>query len=211
MVKDLARFFFILFVFMMSAGVMYHANMYPNHTDMWSTNGMQYWRIWKIISLPYWQIYGELFLDKFEDKSDYECTRNQTVWESNPEIERCVEYDSITLVIAAVYMLISNLLLVNLVIAVFSVRFEKVLAMSEKLWRNNRCSLVLYHKKKCQVILAILFCCFCHRCSRKSETGSSEQEQRLEEQREEQTHEKQREEQKQRLVNLQEIYSNRCT
>lgn len=60
--KDLGRFLVILIVFMMAVGVMFHVKMYPNHEDMFS-NKVQYWRIWKIISFPYWQIYGEIFLD----------------------------------------------------------------------------------------------------------------------------------------------------
>lgn len=60
--KDLGRFLVILIVFMMAVGVMFHVNMYPNHEDMFS-HKVQYWRIWKIISFPYWQIYGEIFLD----------------------------------------------------------------------------------------------------------------------------------------------------
>jgi hypothetical protein len=47
------------------------------------------------------------------------CTTQKEVYENDPDIERCVEYDWILLVIAALYMLLSNLLLVNLVIALF--------------------------------------------------------------------------------------------
>ncbi|CAG2217857.1 unnamed protein product [Mytilus edulis] len=138
MLKDLFRFIGILFVFMVGVGVLYHANMYPAHYDMWNTGGWTYWRIWKIMYIPYWQIYGELFLDKFEANSTTPCTTIQDEWESNPDIERCNQYDWVLIVISACYMLISNLLLVNLVIALFSYRFEIVQANSEKLWRYWR-------------------------------------------------------------------------
>ena len=68
--RDLARFFVILIVFMMAVGVMYHINMYPNHDNMWPRQGVQYWRIWKIINLPYWQIYGEIFMDSIDGKQN---------------------------------------------------------------------------------------------------------------------------------------------
>jgi hypothetical protein len=44
---------------MIGVGVLYHSNMYPAHYDMWNKAGWTYWRIWKIIYIPYWQIYGE--------------------------------------------------------------------------------------------------------------------------------------------------------
>jgi hypothetical protein len=55
---------------MIGVGVLYHANMYPAHYDMWNKAGWKYWRIWKIMYIPYWQIYGELFLDTFQGKYD---------------------------------------------------------------------------------------------------------------------------------------------
>ena len=66
--RDLARFVVIMFVFMMAVGVIYHVNMYPNHNNMWSRHGVQYWRIWKMMNLPYWQIYGELLMDSIVGK-----------------------------------------------------------------------------------------------------------------------------------------------
>ena len=64
--KDLFRFIGILFVFMIGVGVLYHSNMYPAHYDLWNNAGWTYWRMWKIISIPYWQIYGEPNLEIFE-------------------------------------------------------------------------------------------------------------------------------------------------
>ncbi|CAG2231055.1 unnamed protein product [Mytilus edulis] len=95
--KELLQFSWILIVFIVCAGVMYHSNMYPNHRDMWPQNGadMEHWRIWKILSLPYWQLYGELSLDQLrgETNSNGTCTSVESEWESNPDMERCVEYD----------------------------------------------------------------------------------------------------------------------
>ncbi|VDI51735.1 Hypothetical predicted protein [Mytilus galloprovincialis] len=116
--------------------------MYPNHRDMWPNYGADtaHWRIWKIVSLPYWQLYGELFLDelKGETNSNGTCTYVESEWESNPDIERCVEYDWAIMVIAAMYMLISNLLLFNLIIALFSYRFKEVQNNSDRLWKYWR-------------------------------------------------------------------------
>ncbi|XP_052100137.1 transient receptor potential cation channel subfamily M member-like 2 [Mytilus californianus] len=148
MLKDLFRFIGILFVFMIGVGVLYHANMYPEHEDMWSSVNWKYWRIWKIINIPYWQIYGDAMLEKFEEKSNMPCTTIQSVWENNPDMERCNEYDWVLTVIAALYMLISNLLLVNLLIAVFSYRFGRVQENSEKLWRYMRYEVIMDYRTR---------------------------------------------------------------
>ena len=60
-----------------------------------------------------------LYEISFQANSTTPCTTIQSEWESNPDIERCNEYDWVLIVIAALYLLISNLLLVNLVIALF--------------------------------------------------------------------------------------------
>ncbi|XP_052100154.1 uncharacterized protein LOC127734357 isoform X2 [Mytilus californianus] len=145
-VKELLRFIGILLVFMMGVGVLYHANMYPKHKDMWNSAGWTYWRIWKIMYIPYWQIYGFNFLDSFDANSTTPCTTIQSEWESNPDIERCNRYDWVLIVIAAFYMLISNLLLVNLVIALFSFRFRRVQENSGKLWRYLRYEVIMDYR-----------------------------------------------------------------
>lgn len=52
-------------------------------------------------------------------KEPENCTFNRTVWETDPSQDRCSEADWTVQGIAAVYLLFSNLLLVNLVIAKF--------------------------------------------------------------------------------------------
>jgi len=53
------RFMVILGVFIVSTGVFYHANLYPNHYDLFSVHGIRYWSVWRIIYLPFWAIFGE--------------------------------------------------------------------------------------------------------------------------------------------------------
>ncbi|XP_052100100.1 transient receptor potential cation channel subfamily M member 2-like isoform X2 [Mytilus californianus] len=144
MLLELMKFVWILIIFMMCTGVLYHANMYPSHFDMWSLKGVQFWRIWKIIALPYWQIYGELSLEQLqgENNANGTCTFVESEWEDNPDIERCVEYDWALLIIAAFYLLVTNLLLVNLIIALFSNQFEQVQVDSDRLWKFWRYSII---------------------------------------------------------------------
>ncbi|OWF35148.1 Transient receptor potential cation channel subfamily M member 3 [Mizuhopecten yessoensis] len=117
--KELMRFVVIMAVFILSAGVFYHANIYPNHYDMFSPHGMRYWSVWQIIYYPYWSIYGE-FKDEIdgEDSTDT-CSRNETVYMNDPDIVRCPEKDWMVSLMSGVFVLTLNLLLVNLIIAMF--------------------------------------------------------------------------------------------
>ncbi|KAK3091596.1 hypothetical protein FSP39_021023 [Pinctada imbricata] len=54
MITDLLFFFMILVVFILSFGVMYQANLFPNSVPEWKI-------LKQVVYLPYWQMYGELF------------------------------------------------------------------------------------------------------------------------------------------------------
>jgi hypothetical protein len=54
-------FLLILLVFIMSFGVAYQANLYPNAPAKWVL-------LKDVLYQPYWQMYGELFLRNIEGK-----------------------------------------------------------------------------------------------------------------------------------------------
>lgn len=61
---DLLEYLGILIILIFAAGIVYHANVYPNHTVTGSSD-IEFWQIWTILKIPYWQVYGELYLDTF--------------------------------------------------------------------------------------------------------------------------------------------------
>lgn len=63
-IQDIQFFFMILAVFVLSFGVTYQANLFPNAPRSWSL-------LKNIVYLPYWQMYGELFLENIEGKIIY--------------------------------------------------------------------------------------------------------------------------------------------
>ncbi|KAJ8311512.1 hypothetical protein KUTeg_010867 [Tegillarca granosa] len=136
MLKDLLKFLMVASVFMFAAGIIYHANIYPNHT--YSAFSFDNWRFWQLLKIPYWQIYGELYLDTLEGSDGTDCTNNETIWSTDPTAERCSEYDWLAIFIAAVYMMLVNWLLLNIVIAMFSSQYERVHSTSEQKWRHHR-------------------------------------------------------------------------
>ncbi|XP_078329891.1 transient receptor potential cation channel subfamily M member 2-like [Crassostrea virginica] len=140
MLKDLFNFLFIAVFVILGVGIYYHANLFPDHQTIWEGDWTE-WSFWKIIYYPYWQLYAELNLEFLEGKSDEICTNVTSEWESGL-MERCPQKDWTVSGITGVYLLFSNLLLVNLVIAMFSYTFERVQENSEKLWRFERYTVI---------------------------------------------------------------------
>ncbi|XP_056002346.1 transient receptor potential cation channel subfamily M member 2-like isoform X2 [Ostrea edulis] len=141
MLKDLFGFLFVAVFIVIGVGIYYHANLWPDYQGMWDGDWTK-WRIWQIIYYPYFQLYGELFNDFLEGKDLSDCSHNTSVWQFDSSIERCPQEDWTVLGVSAIYMLFSNLLLVNLVIAMFSYTFERVQENSEKLWRFERYTVI---------------------------------------------------------------------
>nr|XP_034320577.1 transient receptor potential cation channel subfamily M member-like 2 [Crassostrea gigas] len=141
MLKDLLGFLSIAIFVVLGVGIYYHANLWPDHQTIWKGHWTS-WRIWTIIYYPYWQLYGELNLDSLKGNDDGECTNITSVWESDTSKERCPQEDWTVQAVAAFYLLFSNLLLVNLVIAMFSYTFERVQQNAEKLWRFERYTVI---------------------------------------------------------------------
>ncbi|KAK3090983.1 hypothetical protein FSP39_016228 [Pinctada imbricata] len=148
MLKDLSYFLAIAFVAIVGVGIYYHANLYPNHINLVGEGTWDTWHVWKILYYPYWQLYGESFSEFLEVQEQSNCTSDRSVYEVSTDIERCAEKDPTVPIVSAIYMLISNLLLVNLVIAMFSYTFDTVMANSEKLWRFERYTVITDYEGK---------------------------------------------------------------
>ncbi|XP_052067099.1 transient receptor potential channel-like [Mytilus californianus] len=173
MLADLLKYLVILTILIFAAGVAYHANVYPNHQ-------VEFWRIFTIIKIPYWQVYGELYLDTLEASDPSSCTDNATIWKADASVDRCPTEDWITPVIAAFYMMLTNWLLLNIVIAMFGARFNAIQQKSKQKWRFNRHSVIIDYEDKipsplnfpCRILSLIKYstqcscrCCSCPCCS----------------------------------------------
>ncbi|XP_072021882.1 transient receptor potential cation channel subfamily M member-like 2 [Amphiura filiformis] len=111
MFLDVSFFVCILFVFLIAYGITLQAILYPTITDI---QGL----IYGVLYRPYFQIYGELFLDEIRGTpGDGTCTTNQTL--INEALPICPEYSGIGVFLLAIYMIFSNVLLLNLLIAMF--------------------------------------------------------------------------------------------
>ena len=103
MMTDLVFFVTVISVFVSSFGIATHATLYPK-----SPNNLNLAK--GIINKAYWPIYGDMKI--FEDLDNQNC-------ENNPE--GCPEPTGIVFSYVALmfYMAIANLLLINLLIAMF--------------------------------------------------------------------------------------------
>lgn len=133
MLKDLWRFIVIIMCVVLGFGMYYHANLWPDHQSLWS-GSLSNWRIWTIMSHTYWQLFGEVDLEFLTGSNQDNCSNNRSIWEADPSTERCPQQDWSVPVIAGIYMMFTNLLLVNIVIAKFSNTFERINKDSEQMW-----------------------------------------------------------------------------
>lgn len=103
MMMDLFSFLIILVVFILAYGSATHAILYPNSELDWSL-------IKNIFRKAYFQIYGELFLEEIEGENckgtpDDRCPTNVGKW--------------FVPILLAIYILFTNVLMLNLLIAIF--------------------------------------------------------------------------------------------
>ncbi|XP_061181480.1 transient receptor potential cation channel subfamily M member 2-like [Saccostrea echinata] len=132
MMTDLVFFMIILMVFVLSYSITSYAIMFPNSV-------MSSALVTQILRKGYWTLYGELFLDEYEGAE--ECTKNVTIYAVSPK-NRCPEERMVATLLMAFYVLFANVLLLNILIAMFSNTFQKVQENTDRLWNYMRCSLI---------------------------------------------------------------------
>lgn len=145
MMTHLLSFLALAVILGLGVGVYYHANLWPDHQTMWNGDVVD-WRIWKILLFPHWQLYGELDIQSIDGSDQEDCTNDTSIWEVDPSIKRCPQKDWTVPLITAIYLMVSNLLLVNIVIAKFSFIYEEVQEKSEKLWHYDRYQVICEYK-----------------------------------------------------------------
>ncbi|KAJ8028966.1 Transient receptor potential cation channel subfamily M member 3 [Holothuria leucospilota] len=133
MMWDTVTFTVLLFVFVTAYGVASRAVLHPNmELDAGSLK--------EIISFPYWQIYGELFMDEILPDCNDATTHNLG--------NHCKIAYGFVLTIMAVYLLIANVLLLNLLIAIFNNTFSKVIENANEIWKYHRYELIIEYSER---------------------------------------------------------------
>ncbi|XP_041940754.1 transient receptor potential cation channel subfamily M member 4a isoform X2 [Alosa sapidissima] len=145
MVKDIFFFLFFLGVWLMAYGV-------ANQALIYSYDSRPDWIFRRVFYRPYMHIYGQVPLNEIDaDKRDnVTCTMNATL--INEGMEPCpqIEENWLVLILLSIYLLVTNILLLNLLIAMFSYTFSKVQEHSDIHWKFQRYNLIVeYHSRPC--------------------------------------------------------------
>ncbi|EPY77846.1 transient receptor potential cation channel subfamily M member 1 [Camelus ferus] len=172
---DMLYFVVIMLVVLMSFGVARQAILHPDEEPSWKLAR-------NIFYMPYWMIYGEVFADQI----DPPCGDNQYD-EDGKRLPPCIPGAWLTPAIMACYLLVANILLVNLLIAVFNNTFFEVKSISNQVWKFQRYQLIMtFHDRPVlpppMIILShiyIIIMRLSRRCRKKREGDQDEKDRGL--------------------------------
>ena len=88
-----------------------------------------------ILYLPYWQMYGELSIEEIQ-------THDKVVCYNEEFCEDFTSYNHVTIFCLAIYLLVGNVMLLNLLIAIFTAVFEEVQDNAKEVWKYEMYRLV---------------------------------------------------------------------
>ncbi|XP_061772913.1 transient receptor potential cation channel subfamily M member 1-like isoform X1 [Nerophis ophidion] len=187
MMIDMMYFVVIMLVVLMSFGVARQAILHPDEEPTWRLAR-------NIFYMPYWMIYGEVFADSIDRKTRihiYAMEINPPCGEhlydeDGKKLPPCIPGAWLTPAIMACYLLVANILLVNLLIAVFNNTFFEVKSISNQVWKFQRYQLIMtFHDRPILppplIIfshLYILFSRLFRRCARKKQEGELDEKDR---------------------------------
>ncbi|XP_075684122.1 transient receptor potential cation channel subfamily M member 3 isoform X3 [Rhinoderma darwinii] len=138
MMIDMMYFVIIMLVVLMSFGVARQSILYPSEEASWKLAR-------NIFYMPYWMIYGEVFADQIDPPCGYNETREDG---KIVQLPPCKIGAWIVPAIMACYLLVANILLVNLLIAVFNNTFFEVKSISNQVWKFQRYQLIMtFHER----------------------------------------------------------------
>ncbi|PIK55607.1 putative transient receptor potential cation channel subfamily M member 2 isoform X7 [Apostichopus japonicus] len=134
MMVDLLFFVCILAVFLIGYGVASQAILFPNETDPRKLfTGIFYH--------AYFQMYGELFLENIEGDG---CSDNTTLIDLGLATQ-CPEHSWMGILLLCIYMMLSNVLLLNLLIAMFSLVSDYYIMSSSLLLTSDVMRISLFY------------------------------------------------------------------
>ncbi|XP_060758309.1 transient receptor potential cation channel subfamily M member 4a [Neoarius graeffei] len=145
MVKDVFFFLFFLGVWLLAYGVANQALIYAYDPQPSRV-------IRRIFYRPYLHIFGQIPLEEMDAEKQAEkgCTMNKTLIAHGAESCIKPEVNWLVHILLSIYLLVTNVLLLNLLIAMFSYTFSKVQEHSDVHWKFQRYNLIVeYHSRPC--------------------------------------------------------------
>lgn len=142
MVKNMIYFVVLLLVVLMSFGVSRQSILNPNEEADWRL-------VRDVFFQPYFMLYGEVFADDIDPPCG-----------EDPTQVPCITGQWITPIAMSMYLLIANILLINLLIAVFNNIFNETNSISHQVWMFQRFTVVMEYQQK--PVLPPPLIAFCH-------------------------------------------------
>lgn len=130
MVKNMIYFVVLLLVVLLSFGVSRQAILHSEREASWLL-------IKDVFYQPYFMLYGEVFADDI----DPPCGESK-------DQQPCVVARPIAIIMMSLFLLVANILLINLLIAVFNNIFIEVNAVSHQVWMFQRFTVVMQYQQK---------------------------------------------------------------
>ncbi|XP_075392654.1 transient receptor potential cation channel subfamily M member 4 isoform X2 [Tenrec ecaudatus] len=141
MMKDVFFFLFFLGVWLVAYGVATEGLLRPQDRELPNILRRVFYR-------PYLQIFGQIPQEEMDVAlmDHVNCSSEQGIWArpSDTRMGSCVSVYAnwLVLVLLIVFLLVANILLLNLLIAMFSYTFGKVQGNSDLYWKAQRYSLI---------------------------------------------------------------------
>ncbi|VDI37874.1 transient receptor potential cation channel subfamily M member 3 [Mytilus galloprovincialis] len=128
LLRDMSYFIIIVTLVLISFGIVRQAIHFQNEEWRWHL-------VRNVFFYPYWMIYGELFADEID-----------TCYDPDRHPDGCSYASWVAPLLMTPYLLVANILLVNLLIARFNATFIRNNAHSEAIWKFQRYQLILNYE-----------------------------------------------------------------
>ncbi|XP_066274984.1 transient receptor potential cation channel subfamily M member 3-like isoform X1 [Branchiostoma lanceolatum] len=169
MMVDMLYFVIIMLIVLMSFGVARQAIRHPDEDPSWTSAK-------NIFLEPYFMLYGEVYAGSIDPPCGLKNADGSPQMGSNGRpVPDCIPGAWITPAIMTLYLLVANILLINLLIAVFNNTFSQIKAISNQVWKFQRFHLIMEYEQRpmLPMPLTVLYhiymllkylVCVCSRC-----------------------------------------------
>ncbi|PAA51132.1 hypothetical protein BOX15_Mlig030565g1 [Macrostomum lignano] len=141
-IKDMMPFLFILFIFILGFGVLIHGLLFPNGYYAWNSDKMTTSEVLvAMFRICFYSMVGEYSLDLIEGDSECDDIYNNKTKNGKSCPHQFGRYLVPNLVMP-LYVIITEILLLNLIIALFSRTIEEIDSRSKALWQFERHELI---------------------------------------------------------------------
>ncbi|XP_037787974.1 transient receptor potential cation channel subfamily M member-like 2 [Penaeus monodon] len=164
MITEVLVFMALLVIFILGYGIASQSLLHPSHYSF-TFNVTQVGSIIEsVILTPYWQMYGELLLDEIVANDHETCHEkscrvvDSCLDQTQACLRDCVcenpaDYKWVVKLMLFVYLIIGNIMLLNLLIAIFTYVFDEVQENSMEIWKFEMYRLIREYEKKPILVL----------------------------------------------------------